>query len=155
MKTKKIFGFILVALILVGLMACGKKDIAGCWKPIKEEIEVEGTNQEAIERIKEYYNDDLSDENIKICFNNDGTFTAYENGKASDDNGTYSTNGNTLTISFGDDNDERVSLAIHISGSTLKLEQDFTENILSHYFLGIEDGDISKATRYTVFERIN
>lgn len=135
-------------------MACGgdKKTIVGCWKLVNVELDAEGKNQEAIKSVKEQYEAGLSDSNLKICFNEDGTFTSSEGGRVSDEGGTYTVNGDMLTVSFISEG-KHTDLLLSLSGNTLRVGQDITERIQAYPHLGIEEGDISKAIVYEVFER--
>lgn len=137
-KMKKIVFFMLMALPFV-FTSCSDddddystSDLVGSWTYTKSEASEVSTNskeatQAITEDIEDYY------DNVVLTFTSDGKFVV-----DSKEEGTYTVNGNKLTITGGG---EKLESTISISGNELIVYEDETEYYQDEIGDLIDDAD--------------
>ena len=152
MKLNKLFFTLLLSILFIGFSSCSDDDddnnkgIAGTWSLSK--VEAEAAASSNLNEIKEQ----LKNEDFfpKIIFFENNTFKTVYLEEEDNDEGTYTFKDNILTLYWYGDQEEWDAYKTTVSGNTLKIEDDNTEDYKKYDF---PDSGVTKAISVFYFTR--
>ncbi|MDR1090532.1 MAG: lipocalin family protein [Prevotella sp.] len=151
MKSYKLFFTLLLSTFFVFFLSCSNDDnnedgIVGTWNFTK--VEADAAANSDLDRIKEQLK--REDFSPKITFLGNNTFKTFHTNEANNEEGTYVYKDNTLTLYWNGDKENSDTYGATVSGNTLKIEDDNTEDYKAHDF---PNSGVTKAITVFYFTR--